>query len=142
MCIKDTRIFLTVLVPRPENLKAKLDVFLQPLIAELKHLWDVGVHAYDISLKQNFQLRTALMWTINDFPAYSMVLGYTTAGKLAYPYCTIHLDVFYLSKSRKISWFDNHRKFLRRDHPYRQNRYGFRKITLVKKNSTFYIVWT
>ncbi|XP_052176681.1 uncharacterized protein LOC127790985 [Diospyros lotus] len=117
----------------PENPKAKLDVFLQPLIAELKHLWDVGVPAYDISLKQNFQLRAALMWTISDFPAYSMLSGYSTAGKLACPYCTIHSDAFYLSKSRKISWFDNHRKFLHRDHPYRRNRYGFRKNTLIKK---------
>lgn len=65
--MKDTTMFLTVLVPGPENPKAKLDVFLQPLIAELKHLWDVSVHAYDISLKQNFQLRAALMWTIVIF---------------------------------------------------------------------------
>ena len=27
----------------PENPKEKLDVFLQPLIAELKELWEVGV---------------------------------------------------------------------------------------------------
>ena len=38
----------------PENPKVKLDVFLQPLISELKHLWDVGVYAYDISLKTKF----------------------------------------------------------------------------------------
>ena len=75
--MKDTTMFLTVLVPGPENPKVKLDVFLQPLIVELKHLWDVGVHAYDISLKQNFQLRAVLMWIINDFPTYSMVSGYT-----------------------------------------------------------------
>ena len=30
--------FLTVLVPGPKNPKQKLDVFLQPLIAELKEL--------------------------------------------------------------------------------------------------------
>jgi hypothetical protein len=27
------------------------------------------------------------MWTINDFPAYGMVSGLSTHGKLAYPYC-------------------------------------------------------
>ena len=43
--------FLTVLVPGPRNPKQKLDVFLQPLIAELKELWDVGILAYDISMK-------------------------------------------------------------------------------------------
>ena len=31
--------FLIVLVPGPRNPKHKLDVFLQPLIAELKELW-------------------------------------------------------------------------------------------------------
>ncbi|KAF3684334.1 hypothetical protein FXO37_01385 [Capsicum annuum] len=29
-----------------------------------------GVKAYDVSMKQNIRLRVALMWTINDFPAY------------------------------------------------------------------------
>ena len=78
--------FLTVIIPGPNNPKYKLDVFLQLLIAELKQLWDVGVETYDVSRKQNFQLRVALMWTISDFPTYSMLLGWSTAGKLDFPY--------------------------------------------------------
>ena len=66
--------FLSILVPRPKNLKDKLDVFLQPLMVELNHLWDVGVNTYDISKKQNFMMRVALMWTVSDFPTYSMCL--------------------------------------------------------------------
>ena len=27
------------------------------------------------------------MWTINDFPAYGMLSGWSTHGKLACPYC-------------------------------------------------------
>ncbi|KAG6383034.1 hypothetical protein SASPL_157230 [Salvia splendens] len=57
----------------PKNPKRKIDVFLQPLIAELKDLWTEGIPVYDISRKQNFQLHAALMWTISDFPAYSIV---------------------------------------------------------------------
>ncbi|XP_047965790.1 uncharacterized protein LOC125210273 [Salvia hispanica] len=61
--------FLTVIVPSPKNPKQNIDVFLQSLIAELNDLWTEGIPAYDISRKQNFQLRAALMWTISDFPA-------------------------------------------------------------------------
>ena len=46
--------FLTMLVPGPTNPKGKIDVFLQPLIAELKSPWGVGVQTYDISKRQNF----------------------------------------------------------------------------------------
>ena len=66
--------FLSMIVPRPNNPKNKIDVFLQHLIAELKQLWDVGVQTYDVSYKQNFQMSVALIWTISDFPTYSMLI--------------------------------------------------------------------
>ena len=75
MCMKEQYMFLTVIVPSPRNPKDKLDVYLQPLIYELKTLWEIGVETYDISRKQNFMLRAALLWTISDFPAYSMLSG-------------------------------------------------------------------
>ena len=83
--MKDEYMFLSIIVPGPRNPKDKLDVFLQPLIAKLKHLWEVGVQTYDVSSKHNFQMRAALMWTISDFPAYSMLSGWSTVGKLACP---------------------------------------------------------
>ena len=43
LCMKDTSMFLTILVPRPRNPKDKLDVHLHPLIHELNLLWDYGV---------------------------------------------------------------------------------------------------
>ena len=54
--MKDEYIFLSIIVPGPRNPKEKLDVFLQPLIAELKNLWEVGVQIYDVSSKQNSQM--------------------------------------------------------------------------------------
>ncbi|XP_057999062.1 uncharacterized protein LOC110665227 [Hevea brasiliensis] len=72
-------------------------------------------------------MRVALMWTISDFPAYSMLSGWSTAGRLACPYCMDHLDAFSLSHGGKISWFDNHRKFLPDNHPFRRNRVNFLK---------------
>lgn len=75
MCMQDEIMFLTVIVPGPKSPKQKLDVFLQPLIAELRSLWLNGVYTYDVWLKQNFVMRVALLWTISDFPAYSMLSG-------------------------------------------------------------------
>jgi hypothetical protein len=64
-----------------------IDVYLRLLIDELTQLWSSRALTYDISRKQNFVMRAALMWTINDFPAYGMVSGWSTLGKLACPYC-------------------------------------------------------
>jgi len=61
--------FLSMIIPRPKNLGEKLDVFLRPLIDELKKLWLNGINTYDIYRKENFQLKAVLMWTINDFLA-------------------------------------------------------------------------
>ena len=135
MCMKDEYMFLSIIMPGPRNPKEKLDVFLQPLIAELKHLWEVGVQTYDVSSKQNFQMRAALMWTISDFPAYSMLSGWSTAGKLACPYCMENSDAFSLSKGGKTFWFDNHRKFLLMEHPFRRNKKAFRKGQTVLKGA-------
>ncbi|XP_057770744.1 uncharacterized protein LOC130990533 [Salvia miltiorrhiza] len=113
MCMKEQFMFLTILVPGPRNPKEKLDVFLQPLIAELIQLWNVGVLTYDVSLKQNFNMRAALLWTISDFPAYSMLSGWSTAGRLACPHCMDETEAFTLSHSGKQSWWllHNHLKF-------------------------------
>ena len=83
MCMKEAYMFLSVIVPGLNNPKTEIVVFLQPLMVELKQLWDVGVQTYDVSKKQNFQMRATLMWTISDFLAYSMLYGWSTVGKLA-----------------------------------------------------------
>ena len=79
--------FLTCLIPGPKNPKNKIDVYLQPLVDELKKLWDVGVETYDISTGHTFQMKATLMWTINDFPTYGMLSRWTTNGQLACPVC-------------------------------------------------------
>ncbi|XP_021769734.1 uncharacterized protein LOC110733975 [Chenopodium quinoa] len=51
MCMKRQFMFLSLLVPGPKNPKGNLDVYMQPLIEELKLLWEVGATTYDISKK-------------------------------------------------------------------------------------------
>ncbi|XP_039120731.1 uncharacterized protein LOC120257299 [Dioscorea cayenensis subsp. rotundata] len=133
MCMKEEYMFLTVIVLGPRNPKDMLDVYLQPLIAELRQLWEIGAETYDASRKNNFQMRAALMWTISDFPAFSMLSEWSTAGRKACPYCKEDSDAFTLTRGGKQSWFDNHRNFLPPNHPFRKNKTDFRKNRMVTK---------
>ena len=87
MCMKREFMFLIVLIPGPSDPRHKIDVYLQPLIDDLCTLWNDGIPTFDVSLKQNFFMKAALMWTINDFPAYGMLSSWTTAGRLGCPIC-------------------------------------------------------
>ncbi|KAG8382892.1 hypothetical protein BUALT_Bualt05G0126500 [Buddleja alternifolia] len=127
MCMDRPYMFLTLLVPGPKSPGRSLDVYLQPLIDELKTLWDVGVETYDVSRKQNFQMKATLMWTISDFPAYGMLSGWSTHGKLACPYCMNHIKSFRLKHGRKPCFFYCHRQFLPLDHSYRYQKDNFTK---------------
>ncbi|CAL9005878.1 unnamed protein product [Prunus brigantina] len=66
------------------NESRSIDVYLRPLVDELKDLWTNGVRTYDKSIGKMFTLRAAVMWTVNDFPAYAMVSGWSTKGYMTY----------------------------------------------------------
>jgi len=117
--------FLSMVIPGPSSAGRNRDVFLHLLIDELTQLWSSGSLTYDISRKQNFVMRAALMWTINDFPAYGMVYGWSTHGKLACPYCIENNKAFTLTNWGKASFFYCHRRFLPPNHRYRKNRKDF-----------------
>nr|GEY53626.1 hypothetical protein [Tanacetum cinerariifolium]GEY53634.1 hypothetical protein [Tanacetum cinerariifolium] len=55
------------------------------LANELYVLWKDGVDSYDAFRERNFNLKAALMWIINDFPAYGMLSGWSTHGRLSCP---------------------------------------------------------
>ena len=75
MCMKSEYSILSLLIPGPRSPGNDIDVYLQPLIDELKLLWNSGVETYDASRNKTFQMRATLMWTISDFPAYAMLSG-------------------------------------------------------------------
>ena len=80
-------------------------------------------------------MRAALMWTINDFPAYVMLSGWQTSGKLACPVCLEQNLGFSLQYSRKVCWFDSYRRFLPANHPYRRNKKDFRHRVVERSNA-------
>jgi hypothetical protein len=49
-CLKEEFIFLTLVIPGPKEPKKQINIFLRPLMEELKELWQ-GVDAYDSHLK-------------------------------------------------------------------------------------------
>ncbi|GKV17042.1 hypothetical protein SLEP1_g27595 [Rubroshorea leprosula] len=127
MCMKPKSIFLSLIIQGPQSPRKNIDVMLRPLIDELKELWYNEVQTYDRFRHQHFIMRAALMWTITGFPAYGMLSGWSTHGRLSCPYCQENFKAFHLPNGRKISFFDCHRQFLPLDHPFRKNRNDFRK---------------
>ncbi|XP_021718775.1 uncharacterized protein LOC110686459 [Chenopodium quinoa] len=85
----------------PKGLGNDIDVFLEPLIDELEILWKVGVETYDASRCETFTLHAALIYTIDDFPAYGNLSGWPTKGKRACPYCNVDTCSIYLKGSKK-----------------------------------------
>ncbi|XP_039142871.1 uncharacterized protein LOC120280181 isoform X2 [Dioscorea cayenensis subsp. rotundata] len=75
MCMKQPNFILSLLIPGPRGPGNDIDVYLQPLIDELKNLWELGVSTYDAHTNQIFQMKAALLWTISDFPGYAMLSG-------------------------------------------------------------------
>ena len=84
-----------------------------------------GALTYDAHRKNNFEMRTILLWTVSDFPAYAMLSGWSTHGKLACPYCMGAVNSFQLRNGGNSCWFDCHRRWLPSAHPFRRNRKGF-----------------
>ncbi|XP_020886399.1 uncharacterized protein LOC110229805 [Arabidopsis lyrata subsp. lyrata] len=127
MCMNSEYLFLTILNSGPNHPRASHDVFLQPLIEELKELWHNGVEAYDVSCDQNFIFKAVLLWTNSDFPAYGMLSGWTTHRRISCPICMEDTKSFWLPGGRKTCWFDCHRRFLPLNHPLRKDKKHFVK---------------
>ena len=95
-------LLLLILVPTsPGN---DIDVYLQPLVEELKELWDVGVKTFDVSSKKSFQMHASLLWIINDFLAYGDISSWSTKGALAFPPCNYDSQSCWLKYGRKFSY--------------------------------------
>ncbi|XP_029146011.1 uncharacterized protein [Arachis hypogaea] len=124
LCMKQEFFILSLLIPGPTAPGNNIDVFLQLLIEELKELWDVGVETYDAFDKKTFNIKAALMWTINDFPAYGNLSGWCTYGEFACPSCNINTHSIRLTKSQKYCYM-GHRRFLKSNHKYRNDARSF-----------------
>ncbi|XP_021730420.1 uncharacterized protein LOC110697345 [Chenopodium quinoa] len=101
-----------------------IDVFLEPLVDDLRKMWDEGVSVYDAHKNEMFLMRASLMWTINDFPAYGNLSGYKNKGHKSCPVCIDDTPNVYLEHYGKDVYVRT-RRLLRRDHPYRRQKKAF-----------------
>ncbi|XP_056691750.1 uncharacterized protein [Spinacia oleracea] len=101
-----------------------IDVYLVPLIDDLKILWDKGVEVFDAHRNEMFNLRAMMFCTIQDYPAYGNLSGYTVKGKTACPVCEDSMEGKWLSASKKTVYLVHH-KWLPINHLYRKKRKAF-----------------
>lgn len=114
---------MSLLISGPKALGNDIDVYLQPLIDEVMELWN-GVETYGALTNDTFKLHAALMWTINDFPAYGNLSGWKTKGYLACPYCNVDTCSFRSKKSKKLCFWGR-RCLPDQDHPLRRYKVAF-----------------
>ena len=65
-----------------------MDVFLEPLMEEMKKLWEEGVAMWDEFRKEAFTLKAMIFVTINDYPTL-FSLSRQFKGKVG---CVVCLD--------------------------------------------------
>ena len=107
-----------MLISWPKQPGNDIDVYLAPLIDDLNNLWNDGVKAYDAYKDEDFTLKAVLLWTINDFPAYGNLSGFSTKGYKACPIYDEKTSCQFLTHARKLSYMGR-RRFLPHKHVYR-----------------------
>ncbi|XP_039138806.1 uncharacterized protein LOC120276140 [Dioscorea cayenensis subsp. rotundata] len=119
-CMKEPFVMMSLLIPGRNSPGKDIDVYLRPLINELRDLWEVGVHTYDAYKKEKyFQLHATIMWTINDFLTYGDLSGQSTKRYLACLVCNNETPCIRLRN--KICYM-HRRHFLLKDHVWRRRK--------------------
>nr|GFC02835.1 hypothetical protein [Tanacetum cinerariifolium] len=76
LCMKESYFMLTLLIPGPKSPSKDIDVYLRPLIDDLKVVWaKTGAETIDVATGLKFNMRAKVIWTINDFPTRSSLSG-------------------------------------------------------------------
>ena len=115
-----------LLIPDPRSHNRKIDVYLQPLIGELKELWNFCVCTHDSLIESVLSVVYNLV-IINDFSAYGDLSGWTTKEYQACLICTRDRPSFEIR--RKIS-FMGHRRYLSVNHVWRRSKLHNGKVEL------------
>jgi hypothetical protein len=122
--MKAKNIMLTLLIHGTKAPSNNIDVYLAPLINDLKDLSSDGIQVYDSFFKENFTLRAMLLWSINDYPTLGTLAGCKVKGKQTCNVCGKDTPFRWLKFNRKHVYLSN-RKRLRPGHPYRRRRGWF-----------------
>ncbi|GKB53883.1 putative transposase-associated domain-containing protein [Tanacetum coccineum] len=98
--------------------------FSSMVVYEKKVYHAFGVDTYDVSTKDNFNLRAIVLWTINDYPALGTLCGCPYSGFKGCVVCGKDTNCVRLSASSKQSYV-GHRRYLPYNHPFRKQKKAF-----------------
>jgi len=84
MCMEQSSFILSMIIPGKRAPGNDIDVYLQPLIEELKELWNTGIKTFDSYGSEVFDMHAAILWTISDFSSLGTLFGWNTHTGLAY----------------------------------------------------------
>ncbi|GJW24964.1 hypothetical protein Tco_0038775 [Tanacetum coccineum] len=116
---RNNSFMLTLLILGPKSPGKDIDVYLRPLINDLKDLWaKPNVKTIDVAIGQKFNMRAMVLWTINHFLARSSLSGWSGQGYRAYPIC--NEDTPYVRVLGKTAYI-GHRRFLKKPHKRRRS---------------------
>ncbi|XP_050939141.1 uncharacterized protein LOC127148819 [Cucumis melo] len=108
LCMRRKYLMLTMLISGPKQPGYDINVYLAPLIDDLKLMWEEGVQCFDAHRNERFTLRAVLL-----------VKGYK-----ACPICGEETSSIRLPHGKKNAYM-GHRKYLPRHHPYRRQKKAF-----------------
>ncbi|XP_052732434.1 uncharacterized protein LOC128196236 [Vigna angularis] len=118
MCMKQSSFILSMIIPGKRAPGNDIDVYLQPLIEDLKELWNTGIKTFDSYGNEVFDMRAAILWTISDFPGLGTLFGWNTHTGLACLRCNFDTTPKKLVKGGKFC-FISHRRWLDGRHKFR-----------------------
>ena len=93
---------LSILISGPKQPSNDIDVYLRPLVDDLKKLWSEGVEVWDQYKQEYFTLHTILFITINDLPAFRNLFGQNKRKGEACLHCLDDTCSLWLNNSKKI----------------------------------------
>ena len=111
LCMKRKYIMLSMMIEGPKQPGNDIDVYLNPLIEDLRKLWVDGVDVYDANVQDTFRLRAMIFFTVNDFPAYDNLSGYNVKGHHTISICEKNTCYIQLTHGKKTV-YTRHRRFL------------------------------
>ena len=109
--MKRKYIMLSMMIEGPKQPGNDIDVYLNPLIEDLRKLWVDGVDVYDANVQDTFRLRAMIFFTVNDFPAYDNLSGYNVKGHHTISICEKNTCYIQLTHGKKTV-YTRHRRFL------------------------------
>nr|AAX92860.1 transposon protein, putative, CACTA, En/Spm sub-class [Oryza sativa Japonica Group]ABA92603.1 transposon protein, putative, CACTA, En/Spm sub-class [Oryza sativa Japonica Group] len=144
LCMNRKYIMMPIIIQGPKQPGNDIDVYLRPLVEDLKLLWKKeGVPVWDEDKQEEFNLRALLFVTINDWPALGNLSGQSNNGYKVCTHCMDETESTYLKHCRKVVYM-GHRRFLAANHPVRkkgkhfEHKADYRKKTKHRSGKTVF----